>query len=822
MANTTGSTINDTLTGGDDDDVIVGLNGDDTVEGDKGADVLVGDFEEGNLLDGTEDNLTFQQFGNDGWIVLDIGGGHSSMSQNLQTTAGSKYTVTFDAAANIGQGHPNASVEVVWNGTVVATIDADNGIFESHSFELTGTGGSDEIMFRTVEPVNPPSGPTIHTDQPIYYYETDMDIQGQTVTVKAVAEGQPNMYQILDGTLHVFDVANESYIKAGSDGTVTVNGLGFNQEDNLFYGTAVSNGVDSLGNSVSNGDLVMLDANGDSFLIGDTPYRAWTGDFDSSGNLWSFQSSMDRIAVIDVDQKDGNGDPITTVFKFPKDMITEKVWDVAFNAATQKFYGVVKPATEGGVAKLMIIDTTPVASGGEPQFSFIDVTQTLINGSMETGVPFVTFGASIIDSSGQLYVGGNGGDHDMDDATASSGGIYKVVFDEVAGTAHLELVTAAPKSYSNDGAADPRALDPFADTEGGGQVLIRTPEIVLESDVNETYDDMIDGGAGTDTAYGGFGDDTVVGDGLGDTLNGGDGNDGIYGGLAPGSTSSIISFYDEFGNRFDQFGNPLPEDDDVLYGGEGDDYMSGSAGHDVLSGDAGADDIHGGTGNDTLYGGAEGDTLSGGREDDLVYGGDGVDDIQGGTGDDVLHGDAGNDSIRGGSNNDVIDGGTGDDWIDGGSGDDSIIGGSGEDYIKAGSGNDNISAGDGNDYINAGSGDDTIDGGAGRDKILMGKGDDVVTGGDGSDLFVFRSGDDEGGTDSITDYTRDGSENDRIDLRAFNLLDGTTEAAWIAANVSQAPDNSVTININGHTLTLEDHEGLGASFVDTVTDGILF
>ena len=62
---------------------------------------------------------------------------------------------------------------------------------------------------------------------------------------------------------------------------------------------------------------------------------------------------------------------------------------------------------------------------------------------------------AIFDADGTLYVGGNGGDHDMNDATAKSGGIYRVVLEPDGQTASLVLMAAAPESNSNDGAADP-------------------------------------------------------------------------------------------------------------------------------------------------------------------------------------------------------------------------------------------------------------------------------------------------------------------------------------------------------------------------------
>ena len=347
-----------------------------------------------------------------------------------------------------------------------------------------------------------------------------------------------------------------------------------------------------------------MDAEGNSYLMGSTPYRSWTADFDDSGNLWAFHSSMDRVTMIDVDSFDSDGNPICTTFKFPKDMITDKMWDVAFDAVNNCFYGLVKPSSEGAPGKLYTIDISAVSAGGEPVFSSVDVDGTLINGVMNSGMPALTFGALMIDADGNLYAGGNGGDHDMDDSTATSGGIYRIETDPLTGATYLSLVAAAPKAYSNDGAIDPRAIDPFTEVDTFASVLIRSPELTAIADADLTYDDTINGEGGRDEIYGGFGEDTLIGASLGDNITGGLENDVIYGGAGPNGTSSgIISFYDEDGNRFDQFGNLLPEDDDMLSGGAGDDFLHGSAGYDTLSGGLGNDALSGGTGNDWLSGG---------------------------------------------------------------------------------------------------------------------------------------------------------------------------------------------------------------------------
>jgi serralysin len=105
----------------------------------------------------------------------------------------------------------------------------------------------------------------------------------------------------------------------------------------------------------------------------------------------------------------------------------------------------------------------------------------------------------------------------------------------------------------------------------------------------------------------------------------------------------------------------------------------------------------------------------------------------------------------------------------------------------------------------------------------MGSGADDVWGGLDSDWFVFRTSDANGTTDTIHDYTRDGTENDRLDLRSFNLLDdGASSAEWIRDHVSQNTDNSVSIALVNMTIDLMDHTNLQDQFLGQVTDGMEF
>lgn len=178
------------------------------------------------------------------------------------------------------------------------------------------------------------------------------------------------------------------------------------------------------------------------------------------------------------------------------------------------------------------------------------------------------------------------------------------------------------------------------------------------------------------------------------------------------------------------------------YGGLGDDVIIGSNGHDFLYGGpkrnprglSDRDVINGRGGNDRIYDySGSVNLLIGGNGSDRIYSlGDSVSILRGGNGSDFLYsnggqtesgqmemlfGERGNDRLRADRtpNNGpaYFDGGSGDDWVFGTSQDDTIIYQSGITKINAGAGDDLI--------IATSTASATVDGGPGRDRISFAK-----------------------------------------------------------------------------------------------------
>ena len=212
---------------------------------------------------------------------------------------------------------------------------------------------------------------------------------------------------------------------------------------------------------------------------------------------------------------------------------------------------------------------------------------------------------------------------------------------------------------------------------------------------------LVDGGAGADTiegsfaggyaAFGGPGNDTLIGASLADGLFGGSGDDTLLG----------------------------HEDNDIFFPGPGNDIVDGGPGRDHVSLydasspvtiDLVAETVMG-QGNDTVssiedaQGSRFGDVFVGDARDNFFISGPGADVAFGGGGADVL---------MGGSQSEEN---PGDDRLYGGAGNDHLLGSSGADLLRGGLGRDRLQGGAGNDYLRARDGErDALFGALGVDR----------------------------------------------------------------------------------------------------------
>jgi hypothetical protein len=69
--------------------------------------------------------------------------------QDVKTTAGQNYDLSFDARSPPGLDGSTGSIEILWNDSVVGTVPPGN-TWNTYTFPVTGTGGQDRLIFREV------------------------------------------------------------------------------------------------------------------------------------------------------------------------------------------------------------------------------------------------------------------------------------------------------------------------------------------------------------------------------------------------------------------------------------------------------------------------------------------------------------------------------------------------------------------------------------------------------------------------------------------------------------------------------------------------
>ncbi|BAB72322.1 S8 family serine peptidase [Anabaena sp. FACHB-709] len=349
--------------------------------------------------------------------------------------------------------------------------------------------------------------------------------------------------------------------------------------------------------------------------------------------------------------------------------------------------------------------------------------------------------------------------------------------------------------------------------------------------------------------YGFYGSTTLTDSSGTDTINAAAITADSYLNLNPGSTSILngtvltISTGTTIENAFGGDGN------DTIIGNSAANVLHGGRGNDTLDGGVGNDTLRGGRGNDTYIVNSTGDIVTenanegidtvqssvtytlGANVENLTLTGTGAingtgnslnNTITGNSGNNTLNGDAGNDFLIAGNGNDILNGGTGNDTMLGGGGNDTYIVDSIGDYvlenanqgtdlvqssisytlgnslenltltgtsaingtgnrlnnvITGNSGNNTLNGGDGNDTLNGSAGVDTLLGGNGNDILVGGTGNDTLTGGVGRDRFTFNSRSE--GIDRITDFN---VVDDTIVVSAAGFGGGLVVGAAIASS----------------------------------------
>lgn len=268
---------------------------------------------------------------------------------------------------------------------------------------------------------------------------------------------------------------------------------------------------------------------------------------------------------------------------------------------------------------------------------------------------------------------------------------------------------------------------------GGNDSLIE-----IENIFGSQFNDLLIGDSADNSMRGERGSDTLIGgNGTDWVLFRGDGNWGtqsvtvdLEAGRAVFSDSLDFESLIGIENISAYYGN-----DSLLGNGLGN-ALEGSRGNDTIAGAGGDDTIYGGGGNDSLDGGSgNNDWIIYGRTELTGYGTNATVNLALGratvAGVDFSGDFIGNDSfvgfenILGSDGNDLLIGNDNGNVIFGGAGSDTLIGGNGADTLEASGGSDSLDFGDGAEVLRfdlsqaSGPGVSWLDGGAGNDTLYL-------------------------------------------------------------------------------------------------------
>ena len=143
-----------------------------------------------NLLQDADEKLTFDQYAvSDFWVGEVDENGDPILSTSVETVLGVAYELDFNLAANLSADVESVTVEVYFDGESIGTFTHVGGVFETYTFDLTGTGDSADLEFRITDVVLT-SESSIDTSGVIASYVKTVTFLGAEVTVDAFAPGQ--------------------------------------------------------------------------------------------------------------------------------------------------------------------------------------------------------------------------------------------------------------------------------------------------------------------------------------------------------------------------------------------------------------------------------------------------------------------------------------------------------------------------------------------------------------------------------------------------------------------------------------------------------
>ncbi|MEM8686901.1 MAG: tandem-95 repeat protein, partial [Pseudomonadota bacterium] len=422
--------------------------------------------------------------------------------QEFETSAGANYTLSFDWSPRPGVSGNNNTIEIVWDGQVVATLSRDgtgltNPDWQSYTINVTGTGDVERLTIREPDWAEQDYGRGIFVDNLHIMTDGEAQANGAENTAIDISSIDVTFGPDVDGSeQHVLSVDNIPV------GAVLADGLG-----HTFTATAGNTTIDlydSFGLPANNWDLSSLTI---------TPPLDFVGNFDLN------------VTATATEQSNGDTESSSTT-------LTVHVYDgnqIRGDDASNTIVG-----TSGADHIVGGGNDDTLSGGGWNDYIAGDDGDDIISGDAGYDQLFGGEGDDTISGGSEddiLY--GGMGDDDLDGGADNDTAAFNL--DNAAVVANL--TTGIATGQGNDTLVNIENLtgSSLADTltgDGGANILR-----------GAAGDDTISGMAGDDTIEGGEGDDTMSG-GTGNDLffitgDGSHGEDIVDGGAGGGWTDVI-------------------------------------------------------------------------------------------------------------------------------------------------------------------------------------------------------------------------------------------------------------------------------------------
>lgn len=154
--------------------------------------------------------------------------------------------------------------------------------------------------------------------------EGDVDYRDAEVDVTGLADSfecGSIFYQVIndksegEGQLYKLDPATGEYTPIGNNSGFTYNAMGYNPNDNFLYAIAndkrLDGATDSLGNVLTRGDLIKVDAGGETFRVGYTGFPKASYSADIVGNELWIRTGSRQFARVNLSTGEGTAVTLT-------------------------------------------------------------------------------------------------------------------------------------------------------------------------------------------------------------------------------------------------------------------------------------------------------------------------------------------------------------------------------------------------------------------------------------------------------------------------------------------------------------------------------